>query len=302
MNTTHKLWMLLGVLFLSSSMASVDASQLNVTVSIAPQKYFVEQIGKEHIAVNVMVLPGADPHHYEPKPRQMVALSQSQAYFALGIEFESVWLKKFKNINPKLEVVHTDAGIKKLQMKSHGAHSDHRDSHHSHQDHESHGTGTDPHIWLDPQLVKMQAQHIYEALARLDPAHQSVYHSNLQAFQQQLDLLDQEIRSTLNVPSKTKAFMVFHPVWGYFAEAYGLTQIPIEIEGKTPKPAQVVNLVKYARKHNIRTIFIQPQFPKKSAEVIANAIGGSVVTVNPLAEDWLNSLRHLAQQFRTTQL
>jgi zinc transport system substrate-binding protein len=91
---------------------------------------------------------------------------------------------------------------------------------------------------------------------------------------------------------------VFHPAWGYFAHAYGLTQVPVEIEGKEPKPAQLKALIQHAREEGIKVIFVQPQFSSKSAKLVAREIGGEVAFVDPLAEDWSANLREVADKFR----
>ena len=91
--------------------------------------------------------------------------------------------------------------------------------------------------------------------------------------------------------------MVFHPAWGYFARAYGLSQIPIELEGKEPKPAQLKKLIQEARDRNVKIIFLQPQFSARSAEQVAREIGGEVVTVDPLAFDWEANMKEVAAKF-----
>jgi zinc transport system substrate-binding protein len=91
--------------------------------------------------------------------------------------------------------------------------------------------------------------------------------------------------------------MVFHPAWGYFADAYGLIQVPIEIEGKDPKPAQLKELIQHARENGIKVVFVQPQFSTNSAELIAQEIDGQVAFADPLAEDWMANLRQVADKF-----
>ena len=158
-----------------------------VFVSIVPQKYFVQQIGKDLVDINVMVQPGADPHTYEPKPRQMIDLSKTKIYFAIGVSFENAWLDKIAAVNPDMRVVHTDHGIEKLAMAVHHHHDDADEHHegkhqdkggHDHKKGEHHGeaehennhrerAGLDPHIWLSPPLVKVQARSILAALKDL---------------------------------------------------------------------------------------------------------------------------------------
>ena len=282
------------VLILAASVVlfpfKTEASQkLAVFVSILPQKFFVQQICKELADIRVMVAPGASPATYEPKPRQMAAISKARLYFSIGVPFESAWLKKIAGTNPAMVVVPTDAGIQKLPMAVH--------RHHEEQSQPENGT-LDPHIWLSPPLVMIQARTILEALQAVDPAHRSVYESNFNGFMSQLSDLDAELRGIFSGRSG-RQFLAFHPSWGYFAQAYGLKQIPIEIEGKEPKPAHLRELIEHAREDNIQAVFVQPQFSARSAKLIAGEIGAQVVVADPLAEDWAENLRAVARKFES---
>ena len=298
--------LLAGFVLLSPSWA---AEKVPVFVSILPQKFFVEQIGKDLVDVQVMVEPGASPHTYEPKPRQMAAVSKARIYFAIGVTFEKAWLNRIKTSNPGMLVVHTDHGIEKLPMAAHHHHGDekhdheahdrhgedkdHKEAHHDH--HHDHGE-PDPHIWLSPPLVMVQARSILAALQSVDPPHHAAYEANYQAFVAMAAKLDAELRSIF-AGKKGLQFMVFHPAWGYFADAYGLKQVPIELEGKEPKPAQLKQLIDHAREHDIKVLFVQPQFSVKSAEVVAQGIGGQVAFADPLAQDWMENLLAVAAKF-----
>ncbi len=265
------------------------SGELAVFVSIAPQKYFVQQICKELADVQVMVPPGASPATYEPKPRQMAAISRTRLYFSIGVPFENAWLKKIAATNPAMVVVPTDRGIKKLPMAAH---------HPSDVENKLDHGALDPHIWLSPPLVMMQARTILDALQEVDPAHRSVYENNYGAFMAQLADLDAEFRNLFS-GSSGQPFMVFHPSWGYFAQAYGLRQVPIEIEGKEPKPAQLRQLIAQAREEGIKFVFVQPQFSARSAKLVAGEIGGRIVLADPLAPDWAGNLRAVAREFKT---
>jgi zinc transport system substrate-binding protein len=275
-----------------------------VFVSIPPQKQFVQQIGKDLVNVQVLVEPGADPHTYEPTPRQMAAISRAKLYFAIGIEFETAKLDKIVSTNPKLKVIHTDHGIQKIPMDSHHHHEEiehhETDMHHGH-DHEEmhHSKGLpDPHIWLSPPLVMIQARTILTALQEIDPENSAVYEKNYNTFISALTALDQDLKHSFSGNPGLK-FMVFHPSWGYFAHAYGLKQIPIEIEGKTPKPSQLKELIEHARENQIRVVFAQPQFSAETAKLIAKEIHGEVIFIDPLAENWSDNLRQVAKKFKT---
>ena len=291
--------LLVGIFFVSwaflliSSPNARAGTRLAVFVSIAPQKYFVHQIGREQVDVQIMVPPGASPATYEPKPRQMAALSKTPIYFAIGVPFEKYWLKKIAAANPNMQVVQTDHGIQKIPMSAHR----HQAEVHPGEDHRKQHGEPDPHIWLSPELVKVQARTIRNALQEIDPAHRLVYDANYKAFAATLAALDVEFRNMF-VDKQGLQFMVFHPSWGYFARTYGLKQVAVEIEGKDPKPAQLKALIEHAKNSGIKIIFVQPQFSSKSAKLVAKEIGGRVVVADPLAQDWPGNLRQVVKQIK----
>ena len=131
-------------------------------------------------------------------------------------------------------------------------------------------------------------------MIKTDPNHQTDYEANYKAFIQEIDTLDADIKKIF-AGKQGVQFMVFHPSWGYFAREYGLKQVAIEMEGKEPKPAQLLELIDFARKNGIRVIFVQRQFSAKKARVVAREIGGRVVVVDPLAENWFDNLRFVAE-------
>ena len=276
----------------------VWAEPIPVFVSIIPQKTFVEKIGGHLVDVSVMVPPGANPATYEPKPSQMVALSRARIFYAVGVPFEKVWLSKMASVNPEMRIVHTERGVEKMPMATHIFEDQDLQKGTTNQaDKHDHGV-MDPHIWLSPPLVMVQARNILTSLLYVDPENRSLYETNYRNFILEIVTLDEEILRVFANKGKDIAFIVFHPAWGYFAEAYGLRQIPIEIEGKEPKPAQLRRLIEYAREKGVKVVFVQPQFSTKSAKVIAEAIGGQVVFADPLAPDWSRNLQEQAKKFK----
>lgn len=265
---------------------SASAAGIRAFVSIPPQKYFLHKIGGDLVEINVMVPPGADPHIYEPAPRQMVALSKADLYLTIGLSIESAWMEKFKSVNPRMTAIQTDAGIAKKPMAEHEAHEGH---HHADE-------LLDPHIWLSPPLVKIQAGNILKGLTAADPGNKEIYERNFAAFTREIDALDAQLRQKLK---KGTEFMVFHPAWGYFADAYGLKQIPVEVEGKSPKAAGLQKLIVYAEKHHIRTVLVQPQFSTRDAEMVARSIHGKTAVADDLAENWAENLLHVADLIRS---
>lgn len=280
--------MLIFCLMITCSLQSqAVAGSLSVFVSILPQKYFVQRIAGSDAQVAVMVPSGADPVTYEPSPRQMAALSQAKAYFCIGVPFEEAWLDKIQKTNANLVMIDTREGIDLRPIGDH------------HHPAGSPRRGTkemvmDPHIWLSPRLAKQQAETICRTLIALDPTRKEEYQRNYQLFIEDLEDVDREIRSVMS-RVRGRKFLVFHPAWGYFADEYGLEQISIEAEGKEPTAKQLAQLIDQARQNDIKVIFVQSQFNTKPAETIARAIGGQIVQLDPLAEDYLDNLILMAK-------
>lgn len=256
----------------SLALGSQAASEkVRVVVSILPQVYFVERIGGSNVDVSVMVPPGASPATYEPTPSQMKDIARARMYVRIRVPFEEAWMPKIAAANREMLVVDSTGGIERIG-------------------------GNDPHIWLSPRLVRIQAEHIYQGLVRVYPSNKDVYARNKEEFLKELDALDRELAETL-VGVRGKKFMVFHPAWSYFARDYGLEEIAIEIEGKEPSASELATLIKTAIANNVKVVFVQPQFSAKSAQTIAGQIGGKVVFVDPLARDWAANLRSVAKSF-----
>jgi zinc transport system substrate-binding protein len=276
------------------------AAKVKIFVSIAPQQYFVQKIGGDLVDVSVLVAPGADPHTYEPKPRQMTELAKTAVYFAVGIDFEKAWMKKIAAANPQMRIVQTDEGVAKIAIAGHQHHEHEKgpkEAHAINRQRHAHAGEPDPHVWLSPPLVRVQAGNIKDALVAVDSANRSRYEENYTVFLREIEALDAEFKSLFAGRQGTR-FMVFHPSWGYFAQAYGLEQVPIEIEGKDPKPAQLQELIHHAKEHDIQVVFVQPQFSLKSAEMVSREIGGQVAYADPLAANWAENLREVARKFK----
>lgn len=268
---------------------------ISAFVSILPQKQMLERVGGNLVKVQVLVQPGQSPHSYEPTPKQMVELARATVYFKVGVAFENVWAKKIQQAHPKLKMVDTRQGIK-LRAMTPAAHLHDEDEHHEkkneHASHTHHDGELDPHIWTTPLLVKQQALNMRNALIQLNPQHKTQFEAGYAAYAAELDQLHQELNNKLS-KTKSKRFMVFHPVWGYLADAYGLQELAIEVEGKEPSPKTLALIINKAKAENIQVIFVQPQFSQTAAQQVARSIKGRVVTIDPLAEDVVGNLRQV---------
>lgn len=261
-------------------------------VSILPQRYFLERIGGDAVEVHVMVGPGHSPATYEPTPRQMARLSEADLYFRIRVPFEHAWMDRIAAQNPRMRIVDTTEDIQLRRIEAHH-HGDHEHGHRHGHDHAHEAGAPDPHVWLDPNLVKVQARHIANALQAEDWQNAQVYQQNLARFLDDLERVDREIRDLLR-DVENRVFMVFHPAWGYFADAYGFEQIPIEYEGKSPGARTIAALIDRAQREGIGMVIVQKQFSARTAEAIAEAAGLRVVSLDPLAVDYLENLKRIA--------
>jgi len=294
---------LLGACQPAATTEVVPVEKINTTVSIVPLAYFAERIGGDWVNVNIMVGPGESPHTYEPTPEKMVAVSESPIFFSIGVEYEQVWLPKFEDANPDMVVVDTSAGIERITMNDRidlSAAIDEADEHDHDEaedtDHDHEESGLDPHVWLSPENGKIIAENMLNGLIELAPQHEADFRSNYDALIADIDDTDAQIKEIL-AGSENRPFMVFHPSWGYFAKQYNLQQVALEVEGQEPSASELAQLVDLALEQGVTVIFVAPAFSTASAEALAQEIGGTVATANPLAENWLENLSTVAQAF-----
>ncbi len=271
----------------------------SITVSVLPQEYFVQRIVGDDYKINVMIPPGQNEATYEPTPREMKAVGDSILYFRIGhLAFEEAWIDKIASLNQQMKIVDTSVGVSLITgTDPHSPRKEGEAPRAAVGDHDH--SGIDPHIWLSPAAVKVQAKHILDGFLAVekDSARRAIYEKNYGEFMQDIETLHTEIEALLK-PVAGKKFMVYHPAWAYFARDYGLVQFSIEIEGKSPSAATMKQIVDTARAENIRVIFVQQQFDAANAWAVADEIKGKVVTADPLAPDWLDNMRKTARTFK----
>jgi zinc transport system substrate-binding protein len=272
------------VLLLPACSGRVQDDRPVISVSILPQKFMVERIAGDNYRVNVLVPPGASPETYEPTPGQMMDVANSVVYFRIGyIDFERTLLNSIMSQNRRLLAINTADGMELIasDIVDHGDHV--------------HLYGVDPHIWLSVPGAKSQARIIAETLARIDPENRGLYLDNFSSFADELDELHEYFRELFREP-KRRSFLVFHPALGYFARDYGLHQIGVEQDGKSPTAANMRSIVNQARQEGLTDIFIQMEFERENARAVARELGGSVIEINPLSENWPDAIKDLAEK------
>lgn len=265
-----------------------DGSWILAMVSIVPQVYFVQRVGGAFVNVEPIAPPNYSPETYQITPRQMDALGKAQVYFRIGMPFEEELTERLSATFPALRIVDTREGVPMFAMDTVGEHEE--------IDHDYHGHnlgGLDPHIWLDPMRVKIQARTIAAALQALRPEHAQEFARNLAAFEQDLDALQGQVSEIL-APVRGRVIYVFHPAFGYFADAFGLVQRAIEFEGKSPGPRRLQQIMDEIRKSGVGAIFEQPQFKAAELQAVAKETGVEVVLLDGLAGDWGENIKHMA--------
>jgi len=253
-----------------------------IVVSILPQKFFTEKIIGDHFQVEVMIPPGASPATYDPTPRQLAQLSKASVYFKIGyIGFEKSWIPKLESEYPELPFIDLSRDV---QTKSSVEHHDGHD----------HG-GIEPHIWMSPKNARIIAKNIWEAVCNINPEEREFYTSNYKSLLHEIDDLEIDIQDKLENLSKS-AFIIYHPALTYFAEDYGLVQYAIEKDGKEPSASYMAKIINRAHEKDIRLIFIQKEFNQNEALTLEREIDGKVVSIDPLAYNWIEQMKFITQQ------
>jgi len=266
------------------------AGKLLVGVTIIPHAWLVQQIGGEHVAVVTLVRPGESAELYQPTDAQITRLMGASLYFCTGMPLESGRGFRAIRSSGKVQLVDLRQGIELHEMAGHADHGEGTPV--SGDDHRAPATrgtgdpyrGKDPHVWVSPRLLKVQAQTVAQSLAQIDPGHRPEYLQNLSALHQRLDELDATLRKTL-APLRGRAMLVFHSAWSYFAEDYGLREIAIETEGKEPSDRELTGLQRLARKEGVQVVFLQRQTAGRAAKALAEAIGARTEVLDDLADD-----------------
>ena len=251
------------------------AVTVTVTVTISPYKYFVDQIAKGKVDVNVMVSNGNNPETYEPYAQQMMELSKSALYLKVGsIGFEQTWMKKLQDNAPDMKVIDTSVGIKPAKTP---------------------GGNIDPHVWMSCSNARIIASNILKALCELEPKNKAFFEKNYQSLLSIIDKRDSTIKESFKKdPDLVRKFVIYHPILTYFARDYQLEQLAIEEEGREPSASQLKSLIQRARKEKIKFCLIQAEFANRNTTTFINESHTKPMDINPLQGDWNRAMQEAA--------
>ena len=252
--------------------------KIGVIVSIGPEVEFVKAVGGDKVDVTLMVPSTADVHTYEPLPSQLSQVSGAKMYVEVGssVEFETNYMDKLKSSNPSMLVVNASQGIQFLPA-------------------EDEDETIDPHVWVSPRNAKIMVENIYEGLVQIDPSNKDYYQKNRDQYLNKLDELDKNTTKLLE--NNTKPILIYHPAFAYYARDYNLTVIGAMVNDEEPSPQRIAKMVDVARENNITVVYQEPQYSSKIMESIASQIGGQVLMVNILDENYLESMKNVAEAF-----
>lgn len=262
--------------FLSFAYASA-AEKIKVVASIYPLGDVTRQVGKDRITVKVMLPPAASPHTFEPTPLDMMEMQDSKVFVKAGAGLE-FWAEKMMKAssNRKLIIVDAASGLPLIRhVHSHaGAGASEEKGHHG---------SADPHVWLDPMLMKTVVDKIKNALSNADPEGEVYYRENAEKYKKDLDALHSEIVNRVK-DFKVKEYVTFHPAWNYFSKRYGLRVAGVieESPGREPSPKHITKIISEIKRIGAKVIFAEPQFNPKIAEVIAKEAGAKVLFLDPI--------------------
>lgn len=258
-----------------ASSTEKPAVTVTVTVTISPYKFFVDQIAKGKVNVNVMVSNGNNPETYEPYAQQMMELSKSALYLKVGsIGFEQTWMKKLQDNAPDMKVIDTSVGIKPAKTP---------------------GGNIDPHVWMSCSNARIIASNILKALCELEPKNKAFFEKNYQSLLSIIDKRDSTIKESFKKdPDLVRKFVIYHPILTYFARDYHLEQLAIEEEGREPSAAQLKSLIERARKEKIKFCLIQAEFANRNTTTFINESHTKPMNINPLQGDWNQAMQEAA--------
>ena len=277
--------------------SNLENNTRKVSVAIVPQRTFVKAVGGDLVDVEVMIPPGYSPANYQPTPKQMSKLSESQIYFSIGVPTEkSNIIPMIEGLDENIKVVHLEDKVRKIYPdrifdEEHEHDSKEYDS--KEHDHE----GRDPHIWLSPKRVKIIIEDIKNELVELDPDNKKIYEKNAEDYISKLDEVDKDIKDIINDTSE-QSFIIYHPSFGYFADDYNLNMVAIEEDGKETTAKRLKEIIDFAKENNIKFVFYQEEFDSKQAETIASEIGGKSIQVSPLSPEYIENLKHISDKFK----
>ena len=255
----------------------VESGQLQVAATTYPLVFFSEQVGGPEAKVVQIIPTGVEPHNWEPSPRDIVAIEQSDVFVFNGAGLEPWGERVAESLKGKSTiVVEATEGLELIEASGGDEHDG--------DDNDEHGNkGLDPHVWLSPTLAKLQVRLIANALAQADPNNRSKYERNAGKLEDRLEQLGEQFHSGL-AQCRTNRFITSHAAFGYLAEEFGLEQVSIAglSPDARPNPARMAALSELVKEMGGKYIFFETLASPALSETLAQEVGAETLALNPL--------------------
>jgi zinc/manganese transport system substrate-binding protein len=237
----------------TTATATQPEKRLRVVATFLPIYLFTKAVAGDAAQVDILIKPGTEVHEYQSTPEDVKALSQADVVVKNGLGLEEFLDTTIKSAqNSKLKVIDSSQGIKPIDELSPVV---------GKKGHE-HGAGN-PHVWLDPVLVKQQVQTIRDGLIAADPENKAKYEANAAAYVQELDKLNQEFQQRLG-QFRDRTFITFHDAFPYLAQRYNLKQVAVvEIPEDQLAPADVKETIDTVKQFQVKALFSEPNVDNK---------------------------------------
>ena len=278
---------ILSLFFLASCGSQKKTPKCDVLVSIPPYIYFINELTNNELVTVSLVPEGANPHLYEPSPKQVADARQSKAWIRLSEGFEIKIATSLLQNNPNLVLLNLaeELTLPDLQEEPHSLGG--TPCTHCHQE------SIDLHFWMSLQLAHEQAELIAKTLIKAFPERRAQIENNLPIFQKKITETHSLIKEKL-APYAGEAILVSHPAFGYFCHDYNLEQISVEYEGKDPLPKQISSILESIHSVKIRTVLTQAQYNNKGALMIGDILHLKTHEVDPYSPNYLDNLIQIA--------
>lgn len=257
-----------------------------VLVSIPPYISVVQSLAGDSVEVQAALDPGFDPHSNEITPQKMQRVEQCDCWIGIGAFYEKRVLDSLKQLKKSPCTLQLNEKIDYLpcQDGSHPPDACHFDVSSSDR------ADQDLHFWMSPRRLIDQAGRISATLSEMFPEDSLLYEQRLSAYIEEIKRVDTKISCQLE-PYRKKGLLVSHPFLGYFCHDYGLRQISVECEGKSPTAGVADSILRLADKWSLECAFISLQHEHKGALLIARKLKLKVYEVDPMGTDPLDTIQ-----------
>jgi zinc/manganese transport system substrate-binding protein len=254
------LGLLVSLLFAAPSGAADRPKVIATTVQITA---LTTAVAGDLIELKGLIPAGADPHEYEPKASDLVALEGAALILRHGIGLDD-WLDRTLKAGKRATVVTVTRGVRLQKGEEDGKPVD------------------DPHVWHDPANAKKMVDNIAAALDRIDPAHKTTYDANATAYKKRLDGAKAQVQAIIHeIPPASRKLVTDHDALGYFAQAFGLKIIGAVIPGTStqaePSAGEVAKLLETIKKEKVKAIFAEASVNSKLAATLAKEANIKIV-------------------------